>query len=153
MNEFLIKQTDDAKDLPLPAYQTELSAGMDLHANVHEPITINPMQIKLIPCGIKIALPQGYEAQIRPRSGLALRHGIGMPNAPGTVDGDYRGEISVPLINQGGISFIINRGDRIAQMVINRIEQVRFNVVDELPESQRGDCGFGSTGLAAKTTE
>ena len=147
MNEFLIMRTENALDLPLPTYQSEYAAGMDLHVNIREPITINQMQIVLIPCGIKIALPQGYEAQIRPRSGLALRHGISMPNSPGTVDADYRGEISVPLINLGSEPFVVSRGERIAQMVINKIEQVCFKVVSELPQSERGERGFGSSGV------
>ena len=146
MSEFLISHTDNAKDLPLPAYQSEMAAGMDLHANVFETTMLAPMEIALIPCGIRIALPQGYEAQVRPRSGLALRHGISMPNSPGTVDADYRGEISVSLINLGREPFAINRGDRIAQMVINKIEQIQFKLVAKIPDSPRGEDGFGSTG-------
>ena len=144
---FFIQQLNEAKDLPLPRYMTEGAAGMDLCAHVHGELVIKPRQRAAVPCGFKMAMPVGYEAQIRPRSGLGLKHGISMPNAPGTIDADYRGEISVLLINHGDEDFIIRRGDRIAQMVINKIERVSFEHVDDLPESQRGDGGFGSTGV------
>lgn len=132
--------------LPLPAYATAGSAGMDLHAAVNEDITLSPMERKLIPTGLYIALPAGYEAQIRPRSGWALKFGISMPNTPGTIDSDYRGEIGVILLNLGQEPFTIKRGDRIAQMVIARYEQITWNEVNELDQTERGAQGFGSTG-------
>lgn len=130
---------------PLPRYQTELSAAVDLMANIDEPVTLKPMERALIPTGIYIALPPGYEAQIRPRSGLALKHGISMVNAPGTIDADYRGEIGVILINLGQEPFTINDGDRIAQMVIAKHEVVEWDEVETLDETKRKG-GFGSTG-------
>lgn len=145
--KLLIKRLENAKDLPIPQYMTSGSAGMDLYANVTETTIINPMQIKIIPTGISIALPQNYEAQIRPRSGLALKHGISFVNTPGTIDSDYRGEINVIMINFGSEPFTINRGDRIAQMVINKIEIPEIIEVDELDKTQRDRGGFGSTGL------
>jgi len=144
--DFLIQQLEQAKGLPLPSYQTEGAAGMDLFACLSEAVTIEPMGRVLIPCGFKMALPIGYEAQVRPRSGLAIKHGISMPNAPGTIDADYRGEVAVPIINLGTKSFTIKHGDRFAQMVINKVEIVQFKEVDALPDSARGDGGFGSTG-------
>ena len=144
--EFLIQQLDHARDLPLPTYETEGAAGMDLRACIDEPITLKPMERKPIPLGFKMALPKCFEAQIRPRSGLGLKHGISMPNTPGTIDADYRGEVHALLINLGDADFTINRGDRIAQMVINRVEQIQFTRVDALPDSLRGEAGFGSTG-------
>ena len=143
---FFIQQLDDARDLPLPKYMTEGAAGMDLYAHVTEPLIIKPNKRLKVPCGFKMSMPIGFEAQIRPRSGLGLKYGISMPNSPGTVDADYRGEISVLLINHGDTDFVINRGDRIAQMIINKVEIVSFEQVDELPESKRGEGGFGSTG-------
>ncbi|KRQ86999.1 Deoxyuridine 5'-triphosphate nucleotidohydrolase [Caloramator mitchellensis] len=142
-----LKRVENAKDLPLPKYMTDGSAGMDLFANVYEEIVLEPNKIKLIPTGIVISLPKGFEAQIRPRSGLALKHGISLVNTPGTIDSDYRGEINVILINFGDKPFIIKRGDRIAQMVINRIELPEIVELNELDETQRGEKGFGSTGL------
>jgi dUTP pyrophosphatase len=130
----------------LPSYATILSAGMDLRANLNESITLNPHQRALIPTGLFIALPEGYEAQIRPRSGLALKKGITVLNSPGTVDADYRGEIGVILINLSNESFIIENGERIAQMVIAKYEQISFEEVSSLDETQRGSGGFGSTG-------
>jgi dUTP pyrophosphatase len=144
--EFLIQQLEHAKGLPLPAYQTDGAAGLDLYACVDEPIALKPMERKIIPCGFKMALPIGFEAQIRPRSGLALKHGLSMPNSPGTIDADYRGEVGVLLINLGADDFVINRGDRIAQMIINKVERVQFKQIDTLPGSNRGEGGFGSTG-------
>lgn len=132
--------------LPLPAYATAGAAGMDLYAAVDQPITIQPLGRALIPTGLSIALPPGYEAQIRPRSGLALRHGISMPNTPGTIDSDYRGEIGVILVNLGQEPFEVKRGDRIAQMVIARYEQITWEAVTVLGETERGAGGFGSTG-------
>lgn len=132
---------------PLPAYATTQSAGMDLRANIDSPITLKPMERRLIPTGLHIALPKGYEAQVRPRSGLALKHGITVLNTPGTVDADYRGELMVLLINFSAEDFIINAGERIAQMVIARHEQAAFVEVDILDETERGTGGYGHTGV------
>lgn len=131
----------------LPEYKTPQSAGMDLRANIDEAITLEPMSRVLVKTGLFIALPEGYEAQIRPRSGLALKHGITVLNTPGTVDADYRGEIMVLLINLSNTTFIINPGDRIAQMVIARHEQAEFTLVDELDDTERGEGGMGHTGI------
>ena len=131
----------------LPAYATPQSAGMDLRANLNEPITLHPMERRLIPTGLHIALPEGYEAQVRPRSGLALKHGLTVLNTPGTIDADYRGEIGVVLINLSQEDFVINDGERIAQMVIARHEQGDFVVVEELDETERGAGGYGHTGV------
>ena len=131
----------------LPAYATALSAGMDLRANIDAPIELKPMERKLIPTGLHIALPAGYEAQVRPRSGLALKKGITVLNSPGTIDADYRGEVGVLLINLSGEDFIVNDGERIAQMVIARHEQGSFIVVEELDETERGAGGYGHTGV------
>ena len=131
---------------PLPRYATPQSAGMDLRANLDEPITLMPMERKLIPTGLRIALPVGYEAQIRPRSGLALKYGISLVNTPGTIDADYRGEIGIIMINLGQEPFVINDGERIAQMVIARHEQPTLVAVDVLDETERGEGGFGHTG-------
>lgn len=141
-----ITRLPHAKDLALPAYATEHSAGMDLLAAVNETITLAAGERKLIPTGLSIALPDGYEAQIRPRSGLALKHGISLVNSPGTIDADYRGEVGVILINHGSESFTIERGMRIAQMVIAPYTRAQFSEVLELPSSTRGTGGFGSTG-------
>lgn len=138
------------QDLPLPAYQTPLSAGMDLLAAIDKPIWVAPMQRVLIPAGFCMALPAGYEAQIRARSGLAYKQGLGMPNSPGTIDADYRGEIKVLMINFGNEPVEISRGMRIAQMVICPVLQARWSevkTVEELPASDRGAGGFGSTGV------
>lgn len=131
---------------PLPAYATIASAGVDLRANLTESITLNPFERKLIPTGLFIALPIGYEAQIRPRSGLALKNGITVLNTPGTIDADYRGEIGVILINLSNEPFTINNGDRICQMVIAKHEQAEWNLVEILESTDRGSGGFGSTG-------
>ena len=131
----------------LPAYATPQSAGMDLRANLDAPVTLHPMERRLIPTGLYIALPEGYEAQVRPRSGLALKHGITVVNAPGTIDADYRGEICVILINLSQEDFIINDGERIAQMVIARHEQGELVVVEQLDETERGEGGYGHTGV------
>ena len=144
--EFKICVCDDAKDIPLPKYMTKSSAGMDLYANVHEDTVIKKGEIALINTGIKISIPDGFEAQIRARSGLSLKHGITMANGIGTVDADYRGEIKVLLINLGNEDFVINRKMRIAQIVINKIEQINFLEVSSLDETSRGDNGFGHTG-------
>lgn len=131
---------------PLPAYATTASAGMDLRANLDEPITLAPMERRLIPTGLHIALPVGYEAQVRPRSGLALKHGIGVLNSPGTIDADYRGEIGVILVNLSNVPFVVQDGERIAQMVIARHEVAEWQVVETLDETERGAGGFGHTG-------
>ena len=132
---------------PLPAYATTQSAGMDLRASIDSPITLKPMERRLIPTGLYIALPKGYEAQVRPRSGLALKHGITVLNTPGTIDADYRGELMVLLINFSAEDFIINAGERIAQMVIARHEQAEFVEVEVLDETERGAGGYGHTGV------
>ena len=131
---------------PLPTYATPLSAGMDIRANLSEPITLQPMERRLVPTGLHIALPQGYEAQMRPRSGLALKHGITLLNTPGTIDADYRGEIGIILINLSTEPFTVNDGERIAQMVIARHEQAEWLPVEVLDETERGSGGFGHTG-------
>jgi dUTP pyrophosphatase len=134
------------QDLPLPAYETALSAGMDLRAAVADPVTLQPMQRALIPTGLAMAIPAGFEVQVRPRSGLALKHGVTCLNTPGTIDADYRGEVQVLLINLGDQPFTIARGDRIAQMVLAPITQGAWQEVETLDETARGAGGFGSTG-------
>lgn len=146
-----IKKLNNLGDLPLPSYATIQSAGMDLMAAIDSPIIMAPHEIRAVPTGIAIALPAGYEAQIRPRSGLALKHAISIPNAPGTIDADYRGEVCVILMNLGKQEFKIERGMRIAQMVIQQYTKARWNIVDNLSETERGEGGFGSTGLVAKS--
>ncbi|MCR5152127.1 MAG: dUTP diphosphatase [Prevotella sp.] len=131
----------------LPQYATPQSAGMDLRADIDEPVELKPLERKLIPTGLRIALPEGYEAQLRPRSGLALKHGITVLNSPGTVDADYRGQVMVLLVNLSDTPFVINPGERIAQMVVARHEQVEFELVDTLPDSERGAGGYGHTGV------
>lgn len=131
----------------LPAYATPQSAGMDLRANIDEPITLHPFERRLIPTGLYMALPAGFEAQIRPRSGLALKHGITVLNTPGTIDADYRGEIMVLLVNFSQQDFVVNDGERIAQMVIARHEQGEFVEVETLDETERGTGGYGHTGV------
>lgn len=131
----------------LPAYETELSAGMDLRANLEEPVTLKPLERTLIPTGLHIALPKGHEAQVRPRSGLAVKKGITVLNSPGTIDADYRGEVKVILVNLSNEDFQINHGERIAQMVINKYESVSWEQVEVLEETERGAGGFGSTGV------
>lgn len=130
----------------LPSYATLQSAGMDLRANLDSPIVLNPLERVLVPTGIHIALPNGYEAQIRPRSGMAAKHGITVLNTPGTIDADYRGEIKVILVNLSNEPFTIEDGERICQMVVARYEQVSWNEVDALDETERGEGGFGHTG-------
>jgi dUTP pyrophosphatase len=140
-----------AADLELPAYATAQSAGMDLLAAVDAPLTLPPQGTALVPTGIAIALPTGYEAQVRPRSGLAAKNGVTVLNAPGTIDADYRGEIKAILINHSKEPFVIERGMRIAQMVIARYEQVQWQPVASLDETSRGAGGFGSTGVTKKS--
>ena len=136
-----------ALDLPLPSRATEHAAGFDLRASVVAPTVVNVGARLLVPTGVAIALPPGYEAQIRPRSGLALRSGVTLLNAPGTIDADYRGEVGVIVVNHGDAPLTIARGDRIAQMVIHRLPEVELESVDELPETPRGGGGFGHTGV------
>ena len=131
---------------PTPAYATEKSAGMDLKADIDTPITLGPLERALVPTGLYIALPDGTEAQVRPRSGLAAKYGISVLNAPGTIDADYRGEVKVILVNLSNETFVINPGERIAQMVVARYEKVEWEEVDTLDETARGEGGFGSTG-------
>ncbi len=145
--EVALKRLPHGADLALPGYATELSAGMDLLAAVAAAVVLAPGERRLIPSGIAIALPAGIEAQVRPRSGLALKHGITVLNAPGTIDADYRGEVGVILINLGQEPFTIRRGDRIAQLVIAAHAQARWRVVEALDDSARGAGGFGSTGI------
>ncbi|MCS6820002.1 MAG: dUTP diphosphatase [Chitinophagales bacterium] len=132
---------------PLPSYESSGAAGMDIRAWVAEPVTIPPLGCVLISTGLYIELPEGYEAQLRPRSGLATRHGITLPNAPATIDADYRGEIKVALINLSNKNFTINNGDRIAQMVVAKVEKVTWKTTQDLSETKRGNKGFGSTGI------
>lgn len=146
MIEILVERMEHGQDLPLPAYMTAQSAGVDLVSANETPITIEAGKAALIPTGLKIALPDGYEAQIRPRSGLALKHGLTILNTPGTIDADYRGEVKIIVINLGDSAYTVERGERIAQMVVNRVEQARFLVVESLDETVRGSGGFGHTG-------
>lgn len=132
----------------VPAYQTAGAAGADVHACLDEPIILKPGEIALVPTGFALEIPEGYEVQLRPRSGLALKYGISLPNAPATIDSDYRGEIKVILINHGKESFKVEHGDRIAQMVVARHETVQFELTDELSDSIRGEKRFGSTGIS-----
>ncbi len=132
---------------PCPAYATENSAGVDLKANIEAPITLSPLQRVMVPTGLRIALPEGTEAQVRPRSGLAAKHGITVLNSPGTIDADYRGEICVILVNLSDKEFVINPGERIAQMVVARYERVEWEETEALDETVRGEGGFGSTGV------
>ena len=132
---------------PLPAYATPQSAGMDLRANIDAPVTLRPLERRLIPTGLYMALPEGYEAQVRPRSGLALKHGLTVLNSPGTIDSDYRGEVMVLLVNLSGDDFTVNDGERIAQMVIARHETARFETVSQLDDTERGAGGYGHTGV------
>ena len=132
---------------PLPQYATGQSAGMDLRANLDAPVTLKPMERRLIPTGLHIALPEGYEAQVRPRSGLALKSGLTVLNAPGTIDADYRGEIGVVLINLSDCDFVVNDGERIAQLVVARYDQVQWQPVSVLDATERGEGGYGHTGV------
>lgn len=147
MPELQIKQLPHAAGLPLPAYETKHAAGMDLRAALVEPVVLKPGERKLIPIGIQISIPHGFEGQVRPRSGLAIKHGITMVNSPGTIDSDYRGEVMVVAINHSSEPFVFNHGDRIAQLVVAPVTQVRVVQVDELSSTDRGEGGFGSTGV------
>ena len=142
-----MKHVDGCADIPLPQYESEGASGLDIRAGVNEPVLIQPGEIKFIPTGIAIALPPGYEGQVRPRSGLALKHGIGMVNSPGTIDSDYRGEIGIIVINWGKEPFTVQRGDRIAQMVISKVTHVTIKAVDDLDNTKRGEGGFGHSGV------
>ena len=141
-----IQILEHGKDLPLPSYATEGAAGMDLRAAVHETVVIRPGERKLIPTGLSIAVPKGYEAQVRPRSGLALKQGVTMLNSPGTIDSDYRGEVGLITINHGEKPFEINRGDRLAQLLIAKVEKAEWELIDNLDETSRASGGFGHTG-------
>lgn len=142
-----LKRLENFMDLALPAYETNLAAGVDMRAAIESDIVLTPGMRILVPTGLAMALPAGYEAQIRPRSGLAYKHGITVVNTPGTIDADYRGEVKILLINHGQDTFTIARGDRIAQMVIAPVTQAVFEVVEALSETVRGTGGYGSTGV------
>lgn len=135
------------QDLPLPTYHSELAAGMDVAAALVEPLVLEPGDIKMVPSGFAVALAPGYELQVRPRSGLAIKHGVTVVNSPGTIDADYRGEVKIGLINLGRAPFTINRGDRIAQLILAPVCKARIQVVDELDETARNHGGFGHTGI------
>lgn len=143
-----IKRLPHGHDLPLPHYQTDDAAGMDLYAAIDAPITLAPGAYTMVPTGLSMALPAGHEAQVRPRSGLAAKHGVTVLNTPGTIDADYRGEVKVILINHGAAAFEITRGERIAQMLFAPVTRGTLSEVDSLPETARGAGGFGSTGAA-----
>lgn len=140
-----IQRLPGTEDLPLPGYMTGQAAGMDLMAAIEAEVTIPPGERKLIPTGVRVAIPEGYEAEVRPRSGLALHHGVTLVNAPGTIDADYRGEVGIILINHGQAPFVVRRGDRVAQMVVHRVCRVRWNACGALILTKRGDGGFGHT--------
>jgi dUTP pyrophosphatase len=144
-----VQRLPHGADLPLPSYATAQSAGLDLMAALSGEVTLAPGARQLIPTGLAIALPAGFEAQVRPRSGLALKHGVTVLNSPGTIDADYRGEVQVLLINHGDQPFVIRRGDRIAQMVVAPVTQIAWHAVEKLDETERGSGGYGSTGVAA----
>ena len=143
----MVKQSPGDEDIPLPRYMSPNAAGMDLYAAVKKDTTLKHGEIKLISTGITIALPPGFEAQIRPRSGLAIKHGISIPNAPGTIDADYRGEVKIILINLGESPFTVKRGDRIAQMIINKVYHAHLELSTELSSTKRNEGGFGHTGI------
>ena len=149
MEKVLIKfkRLDDSTDLPLPCYESKGSSGMDIRACVRGAVLLHPGQIKLIPTGLAVSIPFGYEAQMRPRSGLALKHGIGLVNSPGTIDSDYRGEIGIIMINWGESPFTIKRGDRIAQMIISKVCRADIGEVERLDDTLRGEGGFGHSGV------
>ena len=142
-----IRRLPTSEGLPLPAYQTAGSAGMDLHAAVTEELVIDPGRIVLVPTGLEVAIPDGFEGQVRPRSGLAVKHGISLPNTPATIDSDYRGEIRVPVINLGQEAFRVSRGMRIAQLVIAPVARITWDEVGELPGTARANGGFGHSGV------
>jgi dUTP pyrophosphatase len=142
-----IRRLVSASDLPLPTYMTDGAVGMDLHAAVTDAVVLKPGDITLVPTGFEIAVPAGHEAQVRPRSGLAVNHGISLPNTPATIDSDYRGEIRVPLINLGRASFTVTRGMRIAQLVVGPVDRVEWDEVEELSQTRRAKGGFGHSGV------
>ena len=142
----LIKKISNLSDFQLPTYQSDEAAGVDLSASIKEPVKILPWEKEIIPCGISISMPRGLEAQVRPRSGLAFKHGITILNTPGTIDSDYRGEIKVIIYNHGNNDFLINNGDRIAQMILMPVVKMELEETNDLPETIRGEGGFGSTG-------
>jgi dUTP pyrophosphatase len=144
------KYLENGKDLPLPVYSTPQSAGADLYAAIEAPITLKPLERTLVPCGFSLELPEDYEAQIRPRSGLAFKNGVTVLNTPGTIDADYRGEIKILLVNLSNEAFTINRADRVAQMIIAPVTQGQFEIVSEINDTVRSAGGFGSTGVATK---
>jgi dUTP pyrophosphatase len=143
----LVKRLDGHLDMALPSYETDGSSGMDLRAAVIDTVLLKPGEIRLVPTGLAVCLPQGYEGQIRPRSGLALKHGVGMVNSPGTIDSDYRGEIGLIMINWGQEPFVIRRGDRVAQMIITEVCRVELVEVEDLDGTKRGKGGFGHSGV------
>lgn len=145
--KFLRLRPEPDADLPLPRYMTPRAAGMDIYAAIEKDLLLEAGAIALIPTGFALALPEGFEAQIRPRSGLATKHGIGIINSPGTIDADYRGEIKIALINLGEKNYVVKRGDRIAQMVVKKVYQAVLEVVEQLDETDRNKGGFGHTGL------
>ena len=142
-----IRRLPSSEGLPLPAYQTAGAAGMDLHAAVHEDLVVEPGRIALVPTGLEVAIPEGFEGQVRPRSGLAVKHGISLPNTPATIDSDYRGEVRVPVINLGRELFTVSRGMRIAQLVVATVVRVTWDEVRDLPATARAAGGFGHSGL------
>jgi dUTP pyrophosphatase len=146
----ILRINPEQQDIPLPTYATEGSAGMDICAAVEKDVVISPGETILIPTGFIIELPQGHEAQVRPRSGLAIKHNIGILNSPGTIDSDYRGEVKIILTNFGKKPYVIHRGDRVAQMIVAKYERVQWKEVSSLAESVRGDGGFGHTGITLK---
>ncbi len=146
MNKILLKFLKLNEKVTIPSYQTEGAAGMDLCAFLETPLTLKPLERKLVPTGLKMELPKGYEAQVRPRSGMSIKHGITLINCVGTIDEDYRGELCVPVVNLSNKEFTINNGDRIAQMIISPVTKADIEVVQELSKTQRGEGGFGSTG-------
>ena len=152
MGELIVKITKEAgfEDLPLPEYQTLGASGLDLYAAVDGSVTLNSGEVELISTGIRVSIPRGYEGQVRSRSGLALKHGVGILNSPGTIDSDYRGVVRVVLFNFSKRPFVVKRGDRIAQLVISKVERVTFNVSEKLDPSERESGGFGSTGSGAR---
>ena len=147
---FALRHLPGGAGLPLPAYQTEGSAGMDLYAAIESDRAIAPGAREFLPCGFALAIPQGHEGQVRSRSGLALKHGISVLNAPGTIDSDYRGEVGVVLINHGDTPFVVTRGMRIAQLVISRVEHAEWTEVNDLPDTDRGEGGYGHTGSSER---
>ncbi len=147
MSTVYFRKLEHAADLPLPSHESARAAGMDIRAALTEYVTLKPGERGLIPTGLQMALPEGYEAQIRPRSGLAIRNGITLLNTPGTIDADYRGEVKVIMINHGHEDFTVKHGDRIAQMVIAPVVQLRVEEAENLSETERGEGGFGSTGV------